>query len=749
MKLSIPIIVKNEEKNLERTLRALEELRNKLKCEVIVVDTGSIDKTLEIAKKYTDNVYEHKWTGDFSEMRNLSLRYCTGEWILVLDADEVLENPEDIIAFLQSDISETVNSATVKIVNSSGSSEKVMNETSVVRMFKKSANVKYVGKIHEQPINIYPTVKTNIKFRHYGYSNDDYELMIYKFKRNTELLKEELKCADDNKKIYILFQLSKSYDMANKNEISLKYIEEAYELEKKISKKNNAVHTYVYYCYTCVLFNMGYYDRIVKIAKEITSIIHDNLDIYYMLAISYTNLEKYELAYGNYEKYFKIKAQRDKGIQQSDISLSESSNIRSEKVRANRLNCYYKQKRYSDIVREVKEHKEVLEFDNVVDMYICSCIWTNKFDEVYEFYKNKKLEDCTIQSLIANFLGINVKSGLEKVHQIKEVLSNLDDRFKIYIDVIDNNNIQDVDKIDFKDYFDWKKDILERVILKDINKIELIKDIDIDVVDDYMNNIVSNYECLKSIFSYCRKNMLVTDVSKSNFISNIEKSLLLYTSIAGKEYKHLVVRSLINRSILRNRIFNKSLLENNKIRCVLSKYDRFWLDIEENIKIYPSSKKEFLKGLNALTKENKEYVKIIKVFSKEIDDMPISEEMKSEKNLLLKEVEKYISNNELKQAELFLDELEKIFKWEKDIFNYRGVIDYINGKYEDALDNLSLALILMDNKFEPLYNIACVLESMNRIEDSVVYYKEAMEICSDENVKKQIIDILQKLNIML
>ncbi|WP_426470269.1 glycosyltransferase, partial [Salmonella enterica] len=55
------------------------------------VDTGSTDATKEIALKYTNKVYDFEWTNDFADARNFAQQHATGEWILVLDADEYVE----------------------------------------------------------------------------------------------------------------------------------------------------------------------------------------------------------------------------------------------------------------------------------------------------------------------------------------------------------------------------------------------------------------------------------------------------------------------------------------------------------------------------------------------------------------------------------------------------------------------------------------------------------------------------------
>lgn len=84
------MIVKNEEQLLERCLNSAQALVD----EIIIVDTGSTDKTKEIAKKFTDKIFDFQWNDDFSAARNESLKHATKEWILVLDADEII-NPED------------------------------------------------------------------------------------------------------------------------------------------------------------------------------------------------------------------------------------------------------------------------------------------------------------------------------------------------------------------------------------------------------------------------------------------------------------------------------------------------------------------------------------------------------------------------------------------------------------------------------------------------------------------------------
>lgn len=90
-KLSLCMIVKNEEANLPQCLTSVQNLVD----EMIIMDTGSSDRTVEIAQEFGAIVPTYQWKNHFSEARNEALKYVSGDWILVLDADEKL-NPKII-----------------------------------------------------------------------------------------------------------------------------------------------------------------------------------------------------------------------------------------------------------------------------------------------------------------------------------------------------------------------------------------------------------------------------------------------------------------------------------------------------------------------------------------------------------------------------------------------------------------------------------------------------------------------------
>lgn len=86
MELSLCMIVKNEQSSLPNTLNSVKGVVD----EMVVLDTGSTDRTVEIAQEFGAKVYHFEWCNDFSIARNEALKYVRGKWVLVLDADEVL-----------------------------------------------------------------------------------------------------------------------------------------------------------------------------------------------------------------------------------------------------------------------------------------------------------------------------------------------------------------------------------------------------------------------------------------------------------------------------------------------------------------------------------------------------------------------------------------------------------------------------------------------------------------------------------
>ena len=144
--ISLCIIVKNEEKHIARCLDSMAGLVD----EMIVVDTGSTDRTVEIVSSYTPNVYSYPWTDDFSDARNYSFSKATMEYCMWMDADDVLEETEKE-KFLQLKQSLSPDTDIVMMKYHTAFDEAGIPSFSYFRerWIRNSSRYRWVGAVHE------------------------------------------------------------------------------------------------------------------------------------------------------------------------------------------------------------------------------------------------------------------------------------------------------------------------------------------------------------------------------------------------------------------------------------------------------------------------------------------------------------------------------------------------------------------------------------------------------------------------
>lgn len=243
MNISVCIITRDEEHYLEECLKRLASYP----FEIVVVDTGSKDDTISVARKYTNNVYEYEWCNDFSEARNYSVSCANNDMIMIVDTDEFVE-PFDYEKFI-GDVE--ANHSKVGRINLNNqyyrNGEKHSTKEKLSRIFDRRL-YKYTGMVHEQLTPIeggeFEVYETAIEYIHVGYDGSP-EVLANKTKRNIELLLKELAKGED---AYILYQLGKSYYMQADYEEALKYFEKAtgYDLDPALEYVLDLVISYGY-----------------------------------------------------------------------------------------------------------------------------------------------------------------------------------------------------------------------------------------------------------------------------------------------------------------------------------------------------------------------------------------------------------------------------------------------------------------------------------------------------------------------
>lgn len=208
--VSVCIIAKNEEKHIEECLKRLMPYG----FEIVVTDTGSTDRTREIAEKYADKVLDFTWVNDFSAARNFCAEYASNNWVLVLDCDEYV-NSIDV---------KTVRILMQKFPRSTGgikltsigilNGKSAYNYEEVIRFYNKNFYC-FDAPIHEQVVPKDEKKREEamnyflmpMEVIHHGYILTPEE-MAAKQKRNLDLLYAALEKQDDNP--YIYFQIGQS-----------------------------------------------------------------------------------------------------------------------------------------------------------------------------------------------------------------------------------------------------------------------------------------------------------------------------------------------------------------------------------------------------------------------------------------------------------------------------------------------------------------------------------------------------------
>lgn len=199
-RLSIGMIVKNEEKNLRGCLESLRPLMKKVDCELIIADTGSTDATVEIAKEFTDNVYHFEWCDDFSAARNSGLDRATGEWFVYFDADHILdENISGLVTFLNGDERQGFNMAGVTIRDYTDKRKKHYDDHLGLQLIRRSSGSRFIEPIHETFVPVAPIMIVDVILHHTGYIFEDKELFQKKAReRNMPMILKELETRPDD-----------------------------------------------------------------------------------------------------------------------------------------------------------------------------------------------------------------------------------------------------------------------------------------------------------------------------------------------------------------------------------------------------------------------------------------------------------------------------------------------------------------------------------------------------------------------
>lgn len=680
MLLSIGMMVKNEEKHLDDCLNSLLPILKGLDSELVIVDTGSTDKTVEIAKKYTDKIYFHKWNNNFSEMRNITLSYCSGEWFFYIDGDEVLDDSNGIIDFFNSDDYKEYKSATIYIKNLIDlNNENKFSVFSALRLFYKDQNFKFVNAVHNQPLFKKPIKYLNVNCKHYGYINNDKELMERKFKRTSTILKNELRKYPDN--IYYRCQLSVTYGMYNDNENSLKEAKKAFDcfLEKNLNPK---MYLYLYYQLTVCYINNKRCEAAEKICEMGIKVEEDYVDLYFYLGLIKMTLGKYKESICAYEKYLNLIENYNKLSIKNNVSVINYTIGFKDRAYANLAVIYKKSKKYDEALEyffKIRD-REINAYKDIIDIFI----ETEMYDEILKYVDNliSQSENNQLKQIYAYIEWCKSKLDEDESKSLTELFSNSSTYYgrlnNIRMKYIykDTSLLEDSEKLlsvinseDLKDYYgdllyymlEYKRDISKFVINAPYN-----------IINNLIQYISGKYDAIWStVYNY-----IVIYGNDDNFASlKINKELCRYSLLLGKDkidydkFENIFVKYVKIGINYINNVYTDFMLENERYQEMRTQEEGFFMFLRKARQFKSKDEKVYIQYIRKALKIYpcmKDGINLIldKVKSKNDTENNEFERYKKQVKTTIKSL---IENDRLEDAGKIIREYEDIVKDDLEI----------------------------------------------------------------------------------
>lgn len=302
-KITLCMIMRNEEAHIGRCLKSLIDHVD----EVVIVDTGSTDKSMEIARSFGDKVriYEHPWEDDFSKARNQAMQYVETEWMIQLDADEEMDAESapkirDVVRSAHKD--RKCNMVYCVLVNKELGVDddkdiSIINTGKIIRM---GVGTHYRNRIHNRIIVDGESRLTGLKIIHYGYALDPETMKKKAHRTTTMLLKQLEELPEDPETPYYL---SIQYMRTEEWDKCLKYATQAIELFKK-HEPNSQLLLLAYHIAAIVHYHKKEFDKSIEYCKIALDIYPSYLDSNSLLSSIYFALKQYDNCYKYTMQYF-------------------------------------------------------------------------------------------------------------------------------------------------------------------------------------------------------------------------------------------------------------------------------------------------------------------------------------------------------------------------------------------------------------------------------------------------------------
>lgn len=694
MHLSIGMIVKNESKYLGMCLEALRPILKEVDSELVIVDTGSTDNTVEIARQYTDRVFFHQWNNDFAEARNVTIEKSQGDWYFYIDADEILENSQSIIDFFNEETYKGYKALALKIINLSKEDKSKIGTTfHSKRIVKKDNDLKFTSKIHEYLPNKLPVFLSKSVLMHYGYIQTDSIFVDEKSQRNIEIIKEELKKEPDS--IFLLYHLAQTY-VFNYN-----YLEALEPIGRalKITKKNDVWPLNIYILALDIYIKNNLFLEVEKTVEEVLSASQDetsaHINIYFYLAQAQGMLKKDESAIENYLKCLEL----FKRYEKNELSINLNSTVvdfGGEKYIYSQISALYDS--LLDYNNSIEYTKKILDstkeqkcVDNrdyylmAVSQMVKLSIKYKEYNNLIDFYKELSVKEYknqitvmdrfenTLESLISNNKNIR-DDVIERFGSLEidtdYVFLNKIRKQTLMSQTLTDEEVERIRSYNFNDTIDIYSELIYYLI-KDGFQLDsvLIKleEKEINRYNEYMARSFSDFS--EVVVNYFRKYEDIKDIYYTIFSKALKRVVLIKDEVDNEDYQEIFNRYVTEGVFYLENVYKEEVLENENIYVVKNHEEAFFMYMrkalqykKEDLSKYVQYLKKSLlvydymkKGIELLLEELKNEERQ----SKQADEQA-KDEFEEYKALVKNNVMVLIEDKKFAEAKHLIDEYLKI-----------------------------------------------------------------------------------------
>ncbi|TDL30773.1 glycosyltransferase [Jeotgalibacillus sp. S-D1] len=293
------MIVKDEAAFIEKCLQSIKELAD----EIIIVDTGSTDETVQLCEKFNAKVYSYEWKDHFADARNYALSFATGDWILWLDGDEELATVDKSI-LAEKLTNPHADLYSLPVLNYSGESGKINKNNTYLfyqpRLFRNHIGITFQNRIHETlrlPHVLVGKEPEPVPFtiHHFGYLLDITERKN-KGHRNITLLQQEL--AEPDHSPWIEYHLASEYYRNEQYSLAFQYVNLSII---RFLQQNTMPHSLLYKLKYATIIETGSYEGGSEAIDKALILYPDYVDLHFYKGYFLFKMNKYKEALNSFE----------------------------------------------------------------------------------------------------------------------------------------------------------------------------------------------------------------------------------------------------------------------------------------------------------------------------------------------------------------------------------------------------------------------------------------------------------------